>query len=454
VIYAHKARAANPDGIGVRELFTRDPDIERDYFPVRSALNRVILWIERAVRPLEPLIPKWLRRKALQRAEAWFVPRCNEGGLGAIFPAMINAFMALDLLGHEHDGPLMVQARQAIDDLLVVDEDMAYCQPCVSPVWDTGLACLALLEDGAESNREELSRALGWLGELQLLDEPGDWQVNHPGLAGGGWAFQYENAYYPDLDDTAVVAWAMHLAPDRDRYAEAIRRAADWLRGMQSRNGGFAAFDSDNTHYALNEIPFADHGALLDPPTSDVSARCLALFGQLARTEDATCLRRLVEYLRAEQEADGSWFGRWGTNYIYGTWSVLSALEHVSEIESGDMVRRAAEWLKSIQHEDGGWGESNDSYLDPERNGAGDRSTAFQTAWALLGLMAAGEGDSEAVQRGIDFLIAAQQADGGWADPEFTAPGFPRVFYLRYHGYSKFFPLWALARYRNHLAAR
>ncbi len=454
VIYAFKAQVANPDGIGVRELFTKDPEIERDYFPVRSTLNRVILWIERTVRPLEPLIPRWIRRQALQRAEAWFVPRCNEGGLGAIFPAMINAYMALDLLDHDHDEPLMIQARKAIDDLLVVDDGSAYCQPCVSPVWDTGLACLALLEDSAEKNSGELSRALEWLTPLQLLDEPGDWQTDHPGLAGGGWAFQYENAYYPDLDDTAVVAWAMHLATDNDRYAEPIRRAADWLRGMQSKNGGFAAFDSDNTYYALNEIPFADHGALLDPPTSDVSARCVALFGQLGRSEDGECLARAVEYLRTEQEANGSWFGRWGTNYIYGTWSVLLALEHVSEIDVGDMVSRAAEWLKSIQHSDGGWGESNDNYEDPERGCASDRSTAFQTAWALLGLMAAGEGGSEAVRRGVEFLMTAQEADGGWSDAEFTAPGFPRVFYLRYHGYSKFFPLWALARYRNHVTAR
>ena len=454
VIYAHKARAVNPEGIGVRELFTKDPDLERDYFPVRSALNRVILWVERAVRPLEPLIPRRIRRKALQKAEAWFVPRCNEGGLGAIFPAMINAYMALDLLGHDRGEELMIQARRAIDDLLVVDDDSAYCQPCVSPVWDTGPACLALLEDGAESNREELSRALEWLGKLQLWDEPGDWQVNHPGLAGGGWAFQYENAYYPDLDDTAVVGWAMHLAADRESYAEPIRRAADWLRGMQSRNGGFAAFDADNTHYALNEIPFADHGALLDPPTSDVSGRCVALFAQLGRGEDRECLARVVEYLRKEQEADGSWFGRWGTNYIYGTWSVLSALAHVSAIDVSDMVKRAAKWLKSIQRADGGWGESNDTYLDRERGCADDRSTAFQTAWALLGLMAAGEGDSEEVRRGMEYLLSSQTAEGSWSDPEFTAPGFPRVFYLRYHGYSKIFPLWALARYRNHLAAR
>ncbi len=454
VIYAFKARAANPGGIGVRELFTKDPEIERDYFPVRSVLNRLILMVERTVRPLEPLIPRWIRRKALQKAEVWFAPRCNKGGLGAIFPAMINAYMALRLLGHDEAEPAMVQAREAIDDLLVVDEDSAYCQPCVSPVWDTGLASLALLEDGAEKNSGELSRALNWLAPLQLLDDPGDWRINHPDLAGGGWAFQYENAYYPDLDDTAVVAWAMHLAADRERFEEPIRRAADWLRGMQSRNGGFAAFDSDNTHYSLNEIPFADHGALLDPPTSDVSARCLALMGQLARTEDAECVRRALRFLRDEQESNGSWFGRWGSNYIYGTWSVLSALEHVPEADTSDMVERAAAWLKSVQHADGGWGETNDSYLDSARSCASDRSTAFQTAWALLGLMAAGEGDSKAVRRGVAFLIEIQEAGGGWSDPEFTAPGFPRVFYLRYHGYSMIFPLWALARYRNHVTAR
>jgi squalene-hopene/tetraprenyl-beta-curcumene cyclase len=454
VIYAFKARAVNPGGIGVRELFTKDPEIERDYFPVRSALNRLILFVERTVRPLEPLIPKGIRRKALEKAEAWFTSRCNEGGLGAIFPAMINAYIAFGLLGHDSSQPMMVQARKAIDDLLVVEGDTAYCQPCVSPVWDTGLACLALLEGGAGSNSEEVGKALEWLGALQLLDEPGDWQTDHPGLAGGGWAFQYENAYYPDLDDTAVVAWAMHLAADRGRYADSIRRAADWLRGMQSKNGGFAAFDSDNTHYVLNEIPFADHGALLDPPTSDVSARCVALLGRLARSEDADCLRRSVQYLRDEQEANGSWFGRWGTNFIYGTWSVLSALEHVPDADTTGMVKRAVSWLRLIQHADGGWGESNDSYLDPARDCAGDRSTAFQTAWALLGLMAAGEGDSDAVRHGVEYLMAVQQTEGGWSDPEFTAPGFPRVFYLRYHGYSKFFPLWALARYRNQVTAR
>jgi squalene-hopene/tetraprenyl-beta-curcumene cyclase len=220
---------------------------------------------------------------------------------------------------------------------------------------------------------------------------------------------------------------------------------------MQSRGGGYAAFDSDNTYYYLNEIPFADHSALLDPPTADVSARCVSLFAQLARPADADALAEALQYLKTEQEENGSWFGRWGTNYIYGTWSVLSALEHVSDEARRDLVEPAAAWLESIQHEDGGWGEDNDSYLDPSRSCAGDRSTAFQTAWALLGLMASGRAGSESVRRGVDYLMRTQHEDGHWSDPEFTAPGFPRVFYLKYHGYAKFFPLWALARFRNEI---
>jgi len=454
VIYAHKAQAVNPDGIGVRELFTVDPEKESDYFPVRSILNRLILAVERTARPFERLIPGAIRRKALAKAEAWFVPRCNEGGLGAIFPAMINASMALGLLGHDPDGEVMTRARKAIEDLLVIDDDAAYCQPCVSPVWDTGLACLALLEEGRESNRLEIDRALSWLAERQLNDEPGDWQNNHPKLAGGGWAFQYENDFFPDLDDTAVVAWAMHKSVDRDRFAPAIDRAANWLAGMQSSNGGLAAFASDNTHYTLNEIPFADHGALLDPPTSDVTARCVSLYGQLEREGDAQTLRRALDYLRNEQESNGSWFGRWGTNYIYGTWSVLSALENIRTEDVGDMIGRGVKWLTSVQHADGGWGEDNDSYLDPKRACAGDPSAPSQTAWAMLGLMAAGESDSEEVRRGAEYLMATQGEDGSWRDRFFNAPGFPRVFYLLYHGYAKFFPLWALARYRNHLIGK
>jgi squalene-hopene/tetraprenyl-beta-curcumene cyclase len=284
--------------------------------------------------------------------------------------------------------------------------------------------------------------------DRQVIDEPGDWREKRPNLKGGGWAFEFANPHYPDLDDTAVVAWVMHLT-QQERYRESIRLAADWLCGMQSQNGGFAAFDVDNTHYYLNEIPFADHGALLDPPTSDVSARCATLLARLEDVKYKPFLEACLEYLRKEQEPDGSWFGRWGTNYIYGTWSVLIALEAAGEDPHQPYIRRAVDWLKGLQRPDGGWGEACCTYCDPTLAGRGCDSTSFQTAWAMLGLMAAGEVDSPEVHQGAEYLLRNQQADGLWEDDVFTAPGFPRVFYLKYHGYDKYFPLWALARYRN-----
>ncbi|HHQ49685.1 MAG TPA: squalene--hopene cyclase, partial [Acidobacteria bacterium] len=361
----------------------------------------------------------------------------------------VNAYMALLLLGHDPAAPHIRSARQAIDDLLVDRGDMTYCQPCVSPVWDTGLAAHALLEESRRENRPEVQKALDWLVDRQILNQPGDWKEKAPGANGGGWAFQYNNPWYPDLDDTALVAWAIHEAGFRPEYAERVDLAADWLCSLQSRRGGFASFDPDNTAYFLNEIPFADHGALLDPPTADVTARCIALLRRLGRPKDRKAIERATFWLLEQQEENGSWFGRWGTNYIYGTWSALTALEGCTERESCEAIERAADWLESVQHEDGGWGESNDTYEDPHRGCANDRSTAFQTAWALLGLLAAGRVGSRSVQRGVQWLLEHQEADGLWSDPEFTAPGFPRVFYLKYHGYSRYFPLWALARYRN-----
>jgi len=305
-----------------------------------------------------------------------------------------------------------------------------------------------LQEDGGSSALAAASRGLQWLLPRQLLDAPGDWRERRPALAGGGWPFQRANGHYPDLDDTAAVVWAMHRSGDREAYQGAVNRALDWLVGMQSANGGFASFDVDNTNYYLNEIPFADHGALLDPPTSDVTARVVTVLALVQRVQDAEALTRALDYLRRQQEADGSWFGRWGTNYIYGTWAVLTALAHVG-VDPGDgAVRRAVAWLQSRQNADGGWGESNDSY---SRGDALPRaaSTPHQSAWALLGLIAAGDAGSEAVRRGVDYLLHTQQPDGLWSDPSFTAPGFPRVFYLRYHGYCAYFPFWALAAYRR-----
>jgi squalene-hopene/tetraprenyl-beta-curcumene cyclase len=463
ILCSHKVKARNPLNIGVPELFVTPAAEEKNYFAyVKTPLGRCVLALERLGRRMEPLIPKALRRKATEKARDWFMERLNGvDGLGAIFPAMIGAYEALDCLGIPPDDPRRRSAKEAIDRLLVIDQDSAYCQPCVSPIWDTGLSSLAL----QEVNRFErdpkldaaLTRALRWLTSKQLTDEPGDWQVKRPNLEGGGWAFQFENTYYPDVDDSAVVAQALVQA-NSEEFATPLRRATHWIAGMQSSNGGYGAFDVDNTHYYLNHIPFADHGALLDPPTADVSGRCVMFLANMLKEspELRPVLERTVEYLRREQEEDGSWFGRWGTNYIYGTWSVLVGFEAFGISRNDPSVVQAVAWLKSVQREDGGWGEDNFTYHDTssDKRGRFHTSTAFQTGLALLALLAAGETDSPEVEAGVDYLIRTQQADGFWKDECFTAPGFPKVFYLKYHGYDKFFPLWALARYKNEREAR
>jgi len=453
ILCSLKPKAENPRDIHVRELFVIPPEQEKNYFPIRSSLNKLLLLFDKVGSSIEPFIPNKIRKVAVNKAEQWFIERLNgEDGLGAIFPAMANSYEAMRILGYDKDHPYCVVARNAIKKLLVVTDQEAYCQPCVSPIWDTGLAALVLQEEGSEQSNNAANQAFDWMLQHQILDGDADWRWKKPDLKPGGWAFQYANAYYPDLDDTAVVAWGMHQAQQGERYQEPIDVATDWLVGMQSKNGGFAAFDVDNTYSYLNEIPFADHGALLDPPTADVSARVVTLLALLKRPQDKTALQNCLDYLYQEQEEDGSWFGRWGTNHIYGTWSVLMALEVVGEDHNKPRIRQAVNFLKSKQHDDGGWGESNDSYFKP-KYGDNAESNVFQTAWALLGLMAAGEGaSSDAVLNGIHYLQQRQSDDGLWDEPWYTCPGFPRVFYLRYHGYSKFFPLWALARYRKQIS--
>jgi squalene-hopene/tetraprenyl-beta-curcumene cyclase len=466
ILCSLRKRARNPRGVSVLELFTAPPEHEKHYFPNRSRVNACLVALSHVGHALEPLIPGALRRRAIQAAEAWFVERLNgTGGLGAIFPAMVNACEALDALGYARDDPRCVTAREALKRLLVSRGDSAYCQPCVSPVWDTTLACLALQEaeeganavpSGASAHASKaVDRALTWLKARQLLDHPGDWRTARPDLPGGGWPFQFDNDYYPDLDDTAVVLWALDRRGDvHDQFA--MNRGVTWLCGMQSRNGGFAAFDADNTYYYLNEIPFADHGALIDPPTADVSARCALALARLGAGDPrcGSALTACLSYLRKEQEPSGAWFGRWGTNYIYGTWSVLAAFEAAGVDPRDHAVRRAAGWLKRVQRADGGWGEDNWSYYDSRSAGRSETSTSFHTAWALLGLIAAGEVRSPEVAHGVQYLIRTQRHGGAWYDEAFTAPGFPRVFFLKYHGYSQYFPLWALARYRNVLEER
>lgn len=448
ILLSVKPLARNPRGIGIDELFTTPSRRERRYFSERGAIARCFAGLDAVLRLVDPLFPRRLRRRAIARAVEFTTERLNgENGLGAIFPAMANALMAFDTLGYPPDHPDRVLCRKAIDKLLVIDDDIAYCQPCLSPIWDTTLAAQALLEVGDDAAKSAVSEAADWLVERQILDGPGDWQRSRPSLRPGGWAFQYRNDHYPDVDDTAVAAMVLDGADKADHRVN-IERAVEWIEGMQSTNGGWGAFDIDNDREYLNSIPFADHGALLDPPTEDVSARCISALCQLGHDRDHPVVSRGLDYLRDTQQDDGSWYGRWGTNYIYGTWSVLCALNAAGEEPGAPHVRRAVRWLESRQRGDGGWGEDGATYFR-ERRAEVKESTPSQTAWAVLALMAAGEVESDATRRGIAYLLAAPRDGARWCEDWFTAVGFPRVFFLRYHGYAAYFPLWALARYRN-----
>ncbi len=451
VLNALKPLARNPQRIDIKELFLVPAEQVKAWNiePARSNWTYVFRAIDRVLQKVERFFPSSSRRRAILKAVAWVDERLNgEDGLGAIFPAMVNAVLMHDVIGTDPQDPRMVTAKLALRKLVVEEDDRAWVQPCVSPVWDTSLACHALLEAGDSDSRQAALRAADWLAKCQITDVVGDWAEQREGLAPGGWAFQYANPHYPDVDDSAVVMAAMERL-DPTRYKAALELGAVWLRGMQSSNGGWGAFDAENTHFALNHIPFADHGALLDPPTADVSARCVSVLAAMTQPGQDLAVKQGVDYLLAEQEADGSWFGRWGTNFIYGTWSSLAALNAAGIPPDHPAMRKAVNWLLTKQRADGGWGEDGRSYWDDQPRGEGSVSTASQTAWALLGLMAAGEARHPAVSRGIKYLMEHRNDEGLWDEEEFTAVGFPRIFYLRYHGYRAFFPLWALARYRN-----
>ncbi len=455
VLQSEKPMAKNPRGVHVPELFlpkgsrAQSRSVHQNpYWAAFFGILDVIL------KSLEPIWPKRLRRRAIEACRNFVHERLNgEDGLGAIYPAMANSVIMFDCLGYPPVHPDRAIARKSVENLLVIKEDEAYCQPCVSPVWDTALTCHALMEASADAALAAVRRGLDWLKPLQVLEVKGDWAEWRPNVRPGGWAFQYNNPHYVDLDDTAVVVMALEraqhaIAPDPEA-PEAIARGAEWIVGLQSRNGGFAAFDADNTYHYLNNIPFADHGALLDPPTEDVTGRCLGMLAQLGEPKDSSRMKQAIDYLARTQLEDGSWFGRWGVNYIYGTWSALCGLNAAGIAPEHPMLKKAADWLIAIQNEDGGWGEDCNSYRLDYQGYERAPSTASQTAWALLGLMAAGQVDHPSVARGIEYLRASQNSDGLWDQDHYTGGGFPRVFYLRYHGYPKFFPLWALARYRN-----
>ena len=449
VLRALRPRARDPRGVTIDELFVSPP---KALAGLARGGHQKEPWasfffaLDGVLRVAEPRFPKGPHASAIAKAKAFVDERLNgEDGLGAIFPAMANAVMMYDALGYGEDDPHRAIARASIEKLLIVKDEEAYCQPCLSPVWDTALAAHALLEANDPACEAAAHRALAASPQARSA---GDWAgVAYSGVRPGGWAFQYRNDHYPDLDDTAVVVMAMDRAGGD--YGEAIPRGREWVEGLQSQNGGWGAFDADNTYHYLNNIPFADHGALLDPPTVDVAARCVSMLAQLGEGRESPRMAKALAYLESEQEADGSWFGRWGVNYVYGTWSALCALNAAGVGPEAPMMRRGADWLIAIQNPDGGWGEGCDSYKLDYKGYEPAPSAASQTSWALLGLMAAGRTDDPAVARGIAWLAAHQDESGVWPEDTYTGGGFPRVFYLRYHGYSKFFPLWALARYRN-----
>ncbi len=432
----------------------RDP-IERFF----NGLDAVLKWSERA-----GTVP--FRAAGLRRAERWTLERQEPSGdWGGIIPAMLNAMLALRALGYDLDDPVVARGFAAIDGFTITVGGAYRVQPCISPVWDTGLAVRALADAGVRRDDPRLVRAATWLLDQQIVARYGDWAVKNRTGAPGGWAFEFQNAWYPDVDDTAVVAMALaaveHPAPDRVRAA--LARAAGWVASMQCKTGGWAAFDVDNDKAWLNRIPYGDLKAMIDPGTADVTARVLEMAARCGLHDFAEerCSRGLAFLLR-EQELDGAWFGRWGVNYVYGTSGALAALGLVrpGERRVDEAVVRGAVWLRSAQNADGGWGETTASYRDPALRGQGP-STASQTAWALIGLLACAErlppvaaAFVPAIERGVAFLLRTQRADGSWDEPEFTGTGFPGHFYLNYHQYRLHFPLSALGRYAAFARAR
>ncbi len=464
IIFAHRPFCAISKEQGIDELFLQ-PRQEVDYAHVPPlhrdstllSWRNFFVWVDGLLRLYEAYPIKALRKKALKSAQTWMIDHMDgEGGLGAIYPAMANSIFALRALGYSTDHPLVQKTLREIEALEIYSNPgnpatptMLHLQPCHSPVWDTALTMNALIERGLGLDHPSLRRADAWLRSRQC-QKVGDWAVSAPEARSGGWAFQFENEWYPDIDDTAAVVTALAKihppeAPDSD---EAIQRGFRWALALQGSDGGWGAYDKDNNKLIFNKIPFADHQALLDPSTADLTGRCLEMLGTLGYDQSHPAVSPALEFLRKEQEPNGSWYGRWGVNYIYGTWCVLSGLRAIGIDMTAPWIQQAVIWLESVQNPDGGWGESCDSYADAQKAGRGD-SAASQTAWALMGLLQAGASDSISVVRGVNWLIRHQRENGMWEEPFHTGTGFPRVFYLRYHGYFKYFPIWALGMYRN-----
>jgi squalene-hopene/tetraprenyl-beta-curcumene cyclase len=457
IAYAKKPFKKIPDEMGVDELFVggREKSRMRLHWSKKLiswrnfflCLDRITHWFEAVhIRPLRSL--------AIKRAEKWMLERLEmSDGLGAIYPAMLNAIIALRVLGYSMDDPQVIRALDEFEKLGIEEGDTFRMQPCKSPVWDTAYALFALGEAGVPANDPRMVQSADWILQKQVRN-PGDWKVNNPQGQPGGWYFEYNNEFYPDVDDSAMVCIGLSRVehPNGRYQRESVQRAIDWIFSMQCKNGGWASFDKDNDRMVFQHIPFADHNAMLDPPTVDITGRILEMLATYGYDRGHPRVQRAIQFIRDEQETDGSWFGRWGVNYIYGTMLVLRGLEFMGVDHHEPYIQQAAEWLRMVQNPDGGWGETCGSYDDPSTKGIGP-STPSQTAWAVMGLLSANDTRSDSVARGIAYLLRTQKSNGSWDEPYYTGTGFPRVFYLAYHLYRDYFPLIALTTYRKVMAS-
>ena len=451
IIWACKPRCPMPPRASIHELFVRSPRPRETGF-----WSTVFNGFDRGLKLVEMLPIKPSRELALKRAEEWILARLEgSDGLGAIFPPIVNTIIALRCLGYSEDHPTIKRQVDELEKLEIEDEETLRIQPCFSPVWDTAMVINALVESGTPRDDPALLAAATWMLDKRGNDY-GDWRVKNPQRAAPGWFFEYANPFYPDNDTTAKVLTALSKLRypdhgDEARRIAAVREGHMWHLSMQNSDGGWAAFDKNCDKELLTHVPFADHNAMIDPSNEDITGRILETINCLGYDREYPPARRAVKYLLRRQAADGSWFGRWGCNYLYGTWLALWGLREIGEDTSSGWARRGADWIRRCQNEDGGWGELPLSYHDATHKGRGP-STASQTAWALMGLMAADEVDTERVRRGVEFLIREQNEDGSWNEEYWTGTGFPCVFYLRYHLYGVYFPLLALAIYRRRLA--